>query len=127
MRGPIVLAMDSRLIKEEVLGLWLLPEPYEWLGSKTVPTQFVLPRHNFPKPGSEPIVELKPVDPKIPGVSMAFEVPFLWRRAAFGHNSVKTLVLCDYASAGNEWSTNNFYRVWMPQPMFMGNIFQGDL
>ena len=31
--------------------------------------------------------------------------------------------MCDYASTGNGWSETNLYRVWVPQPMFMGNLY----
>jgi hypothetical protein len=31
--------------------------------------------------------------------------------------------MCDYASAGNQWSDKNSYRVWMPQPMYMAYMY----
>jgi hypothetical protein len=34
--------------------------------------------------------------------------------------------MCDYASAGNQYSSSNLFRVWMPQPMFMNNVFSKE-
>jgi hypothetical protein len=31
--------------------------------------------------------------------------------------------MCDYASAGNQYSSKNLFRVWLPQPLFMNDIF----
>jgi len=33
------------------------------------------------------------------------------------------MILCDYASAGNQWSEKNIFRVWMPQPMQLNFVF----
>ncbi len=52
-----------------------------------------------------------------------FEVPFILRYTHFFDHELKSLVMCDYASAGNEYSTDNLFRTWLPQPMFMGNLF----
>jgi len=34
--------------------------------------------------------------------------------------------MCDYASAGNEYSSDNLFRVWLPQPLYMNDIFPKD-
>jgi hypothetical protein len=68
-------------------------------------------------------LELVPVSSKPNDVWMAFEVPFLVRGSHFLNHRTKSLVMCDYASAGNAWSETNLYRVWVPQPMFMGNMY----
>lgn len=125
MRGPIVLALDNRLVKEEDINLWLLSEEVEWKYNKDWKLNYVLfdstTKKNGPK--KEVFIDLKPVDTKPEGVWMAFETPFLYRPTHFVKHKKKTLVLCDYASAGNEYSNENMFRVWMPQPMYMSNIF----
>jgi hypothetical protein len=37
-----------------------------------------------------------------------------------------TLTLCDYASAGNGWSSENLFRVWLPQPLFLRHMYPAD-
>jgi len=36
------------------------------------------------------------------------------------------LVMCDYASAGNGWSGDNLFRVWLPQPLFLRHAYPAD-
>lgn len=122
MRGPIVLAMDNRFIKEENKNLWLLHDQLSWKHNDSWNIDYVLlpPVSDFSK---EIYVDLKPVENCPHNVWMAFEVPFLYRPTHFSNHSKASLVLCDYASAGNQYSENNLFRVWMPQPMFMHDIF----
>ena len=68
-------------------------------------------------------IELKPFTSKPDDVWMAFEVPFLYRHTHFFDHTVKSLVMCDYSSAGNEYSTENLFRVWLSQPLYMNGIF----
>jgi hypothetical protein len=35
------------------------------------------------------------------------------------------LRFCDYASAGNTWSADSIFRVWLPQPLDLANPFAG--
>lgn len=90
MRGPIVLAVDRRLQPAQSgLGLSLRQD-----ASGHVP--------------------LSPVrDTGSANVWMAFD-------AACGAQNGKgatALRLCDYASAGNTWSSESEFRVWLPQPL----------
>jgi len=71
----------------------------------------------------ETYIKLKPVEEKPKGVWMAFEIPFLYRYTHFFNHEVKTLTMCDYASAGNEYSSENLFRTWLPQPLYMGDLF----
>jgi len=125
MRGPVVLALDSRMVEKADYNLWLYPENTEWteqhelVGAKF---RYVLPQPISPKM-PDTYIELKPVKEKPENVWLAFEVPFLYRYTHFFEHSVKTLVMCDYASAGNEYSSGNLFRTWLPQPLFMGEIF----
>jgi DUF1680 family protein len=140
MRGPIVLAFDNRLTRAEDTTVWLLAQPlvYEDVLSDFLCRQplantnlikaqigkgYVLQKHNFPKAGEQAYVELQPVASKTNDLWMAFEVPFFVRASHFVGHRTKSLVMCDYASAGNGWSQTNLYRVWAPQPMFMGNLY----
>lgn len=140
MRGPIVLAFDNRLTQAEDTTVWLLYQPLVWddvlspyllaqplANTNRIKAQirngYVLQKHNFPKTGEPAYLELVPVSSKPNDVWMAFEVPFFVRASHFLNHHTKSLIMCDYASAGNGWSETNLYRVWVPQPMFMGNMY----
>jgi uncharacterized protein len=127
MRGPIVLALDSRMVKSETYNLWLLPEGTEWthkneLGGLT----YVLPKPCLTETDPVRYIDLKPVTDKPASVWMAFEVPFLYRYTHFFDHKQINLVMCDYASAGNQYTTENLFRVWMPQPLYMNDLFPKD-
>jgi len=124
MRGPIVLALDSRFVKAENFNLWLLPDGTKWnhvdeLGG----LNYVLPKPCPPSGMPDQYIELKPVTEKPADVWMAFEVPFLYRYTHFFDHKQINLIMCDYASAGNQYDEKNLFRVWLPQPLFMNNIF----
>jgi hypothetical protein len=124
MRGPIVLALDNRMVKAENYNLWLLPDGTKWnhvdeLGG----LNYVLPKPCATSASPEQYIELKPVTNKPAGVWMAFEVPFLFRYTHFFDHKQINLVMCDYASAGNQYDEKNLFRVWLPQPLFMNDIF----
>jgi len=121
MRGPIVLAFDNRLAAEESATVWLLAQPLAYNGPPDKP--HVLQEHNFPPRGEQGYVELQPVAAKDKAIRMAFEVPFFVRAAHFLGHRPKKLVMCDYASAGNQWSEQNYFRVWVPQPVYLGNLY----
>ena len=125
MRGPIVLALDNRLVKEDSQNLWLLHDGYKWIYDKAFKIDYALlePVSDINK---VKYIELKPVESLPDNIWMGFEVPFLIRPTHFiGHKKTK-LIMCDYASAGNQYSSSNFFRVWMPQPMFMNNVFSKE-
>ncbi|MGC8654710.1 MAG: hypothetical protein ACP5US_12050, partial [Candidatus Kryptoniota bacterium] len=73
--------------------------------------------------GPEEYVELIPVKSKLDDVWMEFEVPFLAQAPNFFYGHRKKLTMCDFASAGNQWSERNIYRVWIPQPMDMNYMY----
>jgi DUF1680 family protein len=123
MRGPIVLALDSRLVGQADYNLWLYPENTQWQHTDDLGgLSYVLPE---PVPaGKEDVyIDLKPAPSKPDDVWMAFKVPFLYRYTHFFDHRVDTLLMCDYASAGNRYSTDNLFRVWLPQPLYMHEIF----
>ena len=121
MRGPVVLAFDNRLVSEEVATVWLLAEKLPYEGPKD--KAYVLPAHNLPPADRQGYLDLQPVISKEKNILMAFEAAFFVRTAHFQGHHPKKIVMCDYASAGNQWSETNYYRVWAPQPMFMGNLY----
>ena len=101
MRGPIVLALDNRLSSPQDIAVRLAVD-------------------------QEGYVELKPAESKPDDIWMAFEVPFdVKPRHYVGHYQV-SLVMCDYASAGNRWSGDNLFRVWLPQPLFLRHMYPAD-
>lgn len=122
MRGPIVLALDNRLVKEDSQNLWLLHDGYKWIYDKAFKIDYALlePVSDINK---VKYIDIKPVESLPVNIWMGFEVPFLIRPTHFiGHKKTK-LIMCDYASAGNQYSPTNLFRVWLPQPMFMNTIF----
>jgi len=97
MRGPVVLALDDRLVKPADLAVWLeLDEDGE--------------------------LDMQPVDSP-DGVRMTFGVPFQVRPTHYFHHHSLILPMCDYASAGNAWSGENLFRVWLPQPLFLRDAY----
>ena len=101
MRGPIVLALDNRLIPSQNIAVRLVTD-------------------------DEGFVQLAPAGAKPAGIWMAFEVPFEVHPSHFFHHYQTKLTLCDFASAGNGWSEQNLYRVWLPQPLFLQQAFVPD-
>ncbi len=123
MRGPIVLALDNRMVESAVYNLWLHADGAVWhhkdeLGG----VDYVLP-DTVSESGPVKYIQLNPVKEKRADVWMAFEVPFLYRHTHFFGHEVRPLIMCDYASAGNAYSEENLFRVWIPQPLFMNHIF----
>ncbi len=101
LRGPIVLAMDRRLVKddggrrtEDRSGIRLInPQPSTF--------------NQMP----DGRIELKQLAAPA-GIWMAFEAPC----STEGGGEAR-LPLCDYASAGNTWGRDSEFRVWLPQPL----------
>jgi DUF1680 family protein len=98
MRGPILLALDNRLVQPTDTAVWLSAD-------------------------TDGIVQLKPLAAKPAWAWMAFEVPFQVHPSHFYGHYTTNLALCDFSSAGNDWSEKNLYRTWLPQPLFLGNAF----
>ena len=98
MRGPVVLALDNRLVPSINTAVWLTAD-------------------------AEGSVELKPFAAKPAWAWMAFEAPFQVHPSHFYGHYTTNLVVCDFSSAGNDWSEKNLYRTWLPQPLFLGNAF----
>lgn len=124
MRGPIVLALDSRMVKNENYNLWFLPQGTKWQSkSELGGLKYVLPAPSLSANSPVQYIELTPSPSKPANVWMAFEVPFLYRYTHFFDHKQINLTMCDYASAGNQYSEKNLFRVWLPQPLYMNDIF----
>ena len=124
MRGPVVLAMDNRLVPEQDSTVWLISQPYKY--ETYIPGNgkgFISPKYNFPPAGQDGYIDLKPITPPNKNIRMAFDVSFIVRPWHFFLHHEKHIIMCDFASAGNQWSADNLFRVWLPQPLFMGNIY----
>jgi hypothetical protein len=96
VRGPLVLSLDNRLTP-----------------NIATETKGMLDCSAFP------FIELKP-NPKAAariGAWVAFDVPVMV------NGKTQWLTMCDYAAAGNAWNTANLYRTWLPQPMWLGNLY----
>lgn len=95
-RGPVVLACDSRLTPPDFSAILRLDR------------------------STYPFIQLRP-NPKAAariGAWEAFDVPFAV------NNRTRWLTLCDFASAGNAWTSDNRYRTWLPQPVWMGKLYE---
>jgi len=124
MRGPVVLALDNRMVKNENFNLWLLPSGTQWkLKDELGGLRYVLPQPSQSADSQLLYIDLVPSPSKPKNVWMAFEVPFLYKYTHFFEHKQINLVMCDYASAGNQYSDKNLFRVWLPQPLFMNDIF----
>jgi DUF1680 family protein len=124
MRGPIVLALDNRMVKNENYNVWLLPESTQWtFKAELGGLKYVLPKPTLSENSPMQYIDIKPIENKPENVWLAFEVPFLYRYTHFFDHKQISLVMCDYASAGNQYSTGNLFRVWLPQPLYMNDLF----
>ena len=104
-------------------NLWLHPEGAVWQHKDELGgLDYILP-DTVSKPGVVRYIHLNPANEKPEEVWMAFEVPFLYRYTHFFGHEVRSLKMCDYASAGNQYSEENLFRTWIPQPLFMNDIF----
>ncbi len=99
MRGPIVLAFDTRLV------------PYR--SGVTEP-----PMYRYKFLNNNGFIDLEQVTPEIPDMWMRFKVP-LKDEAGSTH----FLEMCDYTSAGNTWEEGNLFRVWIQQPFDFRHLY----
>lgn len=127
MRGPIVLALDNRLIppQDTVVSLFsklkygqtvIAPPGYQYL----LPQPVVNPYE------TQQYIEMNPVVSENKDIWMTFEVAFVVRPSHFFNHHEKKIILCDYASAGNQFSADNVFSVWMPQPLFLKYAYLTD-
>ncbi|MET6996700.1 beta-L-arabinofuranosidase domain-containing protein [Chitinophaga defluvii] len=129
MRGPVVLAIDNRMVTPADDAVWLLPKPWNFENTALAPAGYkgyVLAGHGLTPENKQAYIDLEPVTDKPDDVWMAFNASFLIRPSHFFNHAERKLVLCDYASAGNRFSADNLFRVWLPQPLFLSNAFVKD-
>jgi uncharacterized protein len=91
VRGPVVLARDARL------------------------NGLPVDSHITPVMEKDAFLRLEPVQGEHPGFWMQFSA--LFKPESYKEEGSKpvSLILCDYASAGNSWDANSDFRVWFPQ------------
>jgi uncharacterized protein len=95
-RGPIVLALDSRLCPDKPAALKV--EPSEGSHVRLTPNPRAAVKY---------------------GVRLARDATFI-----ANDGTKHTLTFCDYASAGNTWDDKSLYRVWLPQPLDMATAWK---
>ena len=106
MRGPIVLAFDTRLV------------PFRTYVE--VPPMY---RYKFLRNTDNETIEVKLVEnPEVPAIWMTFDVP-----VADEGGGKHVLQMCDYTSAGNTWEEGNLFRVWIPQPFDFRHLYVNKL
>jgi DUF1680 family protein len=104
MRGPVVLAFDTRL------------EPFRF-GVETPPMY----RYKFQRNEGYTEVELME-NAEHPDIWMTFRVPVTDEAG-----DLHFLKMCDYPSAGNTWQEGNLFRVWTPQPFDFRHLYINKL
>jgi uncharacterized protein len=98
-RGPVVLARDARYKDGDI--------------DETA----VISRKNN-------LVELKTTEKKTDNIWMSFTTPMVLGTDLEGESkNPKQVNLCDFSSAGNTWSENSRYRVWIRQTL---NVMNSD-
>jgi hypothetical protein len=96
-RGPLVLALDSRLCPDKT------PSDLEITPSDDASVELSRNRAAAEKAG----------------VRLAFDAAFTAK-----DGTRHLLTLCDYASAGNTWNEQSLYRVWLPQPLDCSTVLK---
>ena len=91
LRGPLVLARDARL------------------GGQAV-DEAAMPVTN-----KEGFIDLEATGTKTNGIWLQFKAPFIVESHKEAGSKPVSLVLCDYASAGNTHDETSHFRVWIPQ------------
>jgi DUF1680 family protein len=104
MRGPVVLAFDTRL------------QPLRF-GVDTPPMY----RYKFLEKAGYTNVE-RMEHSEYPDIWMTFNVPVM-DEAGEKH----FLKMCDYQSAGNTWEEGNLFRVWVQQPFDFRHLYINNL
>lgn len=98
MRGPVLLALDSRFVTPLDTAVHLLVDD----AHKVSLTERKIDRKD---------------------VWMAYDVNFEVRPSHFFDHKVLPLTMIDFASAGNQWSDDNPFRTWLPQPLLLSDAF----
>jgi hypothetical protein len=101
-RGPILLALDSRLATIESHAIYLDVD-------------------------EDGYVRINPTMSLSSEIWMAFEVPVYSRRGPTKARKRSTQVFCDYASAGSQFLTSNPFRTWLPQPLHLESVYPPDI
>lgn len=99
-RGPLLLALDNRLEAGRRESLRLSRD-------------------------AEGFVQDQPCSSDDERIYFACQVPCTYHKVHIVTEEHQ-LILCDYASAGNAWSGDNLFRVWLPQPLFMEHAYVPD-
>ncbi len=102
MRGPLVLALDNRLCPAAADAAALLKPDAAADGSVAL--------------------TFNPDAARRHGVWLAFDA--MLREPGGGQRKI---TFCDFASAGNLWSEQSLYRVWLPQPLDLASVWQAGL
>ena len=105
VRGPIVLAFDSRRIPRR--------------DGVTEPPMY---RYEFMR-DTDNYIDVQLVEnPETPAIWMTFDVPC---KDEAGNKHI--LRMCDYTSAGNTWQEGNIFRVWAQQPFDFRHLYTNNV
>ena len=105
MRGPVVLAFDTRLVPRR--------------NGVDVPPMY---RYEFVR-DAEGFIDLRSTgNSGVDAIWMTFDVP-----VADESGAPHTLPMCDYQSAGNTWQEGNLFRVWVQQPFDFRHLYTNNL
>jgi hypothetical protein len=98
MRGPVLLALDNRFVEPKEVAVHLRVDDAQRVSAKE-----------------------RKMDRK--DVWMAYDVDFEVRRSKFSAHPPLPLTMIDFASAGNQWSDDNLFRTWLPQPLLLAEAY----
>lgn len=122
MVGPIVLAFDNRLVKENTKTLWLFDNSLINMDDPMLSGVYYK-LSNIDTVLNNESIRIKKCENKPDNIWISYEVEFLYRATHFFNHRIEKVTMCDYASAGNEYKDDNILRVWLPQPLYLMNAF----
>lgn len=122
MSGPVVLACDRRLTSVQEDLFWVDDGNYREVYDPFWNHKYFL-LNAVTKKDETRYIDLKPCASKPDDIWIAYDVPFYTRPNHFKNHRRIRLTLCDYSSAGNDFTRNSSFKVWLSQPSSSRDIY----
>ncbi|MHB1454448.1 MAG: hypothetical protein ACYCYM_10915 [Saccharofermentanales bacterium] len=123
--GPIVLAFDNRIVLRSFDRLWINDADFRKKHDENWKLDYYLINQTSACKDVK-YIDIDPAEEDNEDAWIIYEVPFISRPSHFFNHKHIKVKMCDYASAGSQFSAENIFRVWIPQPALMSNIFPHD-